>query len=303
MPTKKKRMDNFFINAFYHSKFEGQIFVIKASGDIIENDKALSSLIGNIKSLTLHGIKVLLVYGGGKAVDAELENRNIPISKKDGRRITNAATLEVMKDVIGGRLSLKLAGEIARHNVEGLSLNAVPAGWMRSDLRAKKPVDFGFVGDIISTDKRAIMRPFKTTNFIACPCLAFTKKGELLNINADTIATELAIGIEAGKLIFMSNVDGVLIEDKTAFAITAEDIPALIKNGTVTGGMQIKMENCLRALNNNVRRIHLINGLHKDALYKEIFESVGPGTMLLTAAEQNVYNNEIEIQKALGSKS
>jgi len=301
MKNKKRRMSNFFINAFYHSKFQDQLFVVKASGDVIEDDKALDSLIKNIKDLSNHGINILLVYGGGKAVDAELSARGIAVKKKNGRRITDAPTLAVMKDVIGGRLSLKVSAAIAKHRVEGLSFNTVPHNWLNADFRAKKPVDYGFVGDISSTSKRDIMRPFKATNFIACPCLAYTDKGELLNINADTIATELAIGAEAGKLVFMSNVDGVIIGKKTAFMITDKEIPSLIKKKIVTDGMKVKMETCMRALKAGVTRIHLINGLRKDSLYKEIFESIGPGTMLITEEERVSYDNEVQIHKALGS--
>ena len=83
----------------------------------------------------------------------------------------------------------------------------------------------------------------------------------------------------------MSDVDGVKIDGETALMVTAEDIPDLIKNGVVTDGMQVKMENCMEALNSGVKRIHLINGLRDNALYKEIFESVGPGTMILRENE------------------
>lgn len=300
MTTKKKRMSNFFINAYYHSKFQDQLFVVKASGDVIENDKALDSLIANIKDLSNHGMNILLIYGGGKAVDAELKARGIAANKKQGRRITDAATMEVMRDVIGGRLSLKVGAAIAKHKAEALSFNAVPHDWMQADFRKKKPVDYGYVGDITSTSKRDIMRPFKATNFIACPCLVYTDGGELLNINADTIAAEIAIGAEAGKLVFMSNVDGVIIDKETAFMLTDKEIPALIKKKIVTDGMKVKMETCVKALKAGVKRIHLINGLRKNSLYKEIFESIGPGTMIISESERVAYNNEVAIHKALG---
>ena len=299
--TKAKRMSHFFMNAFYLSKFKDRLFIVKASGDVVEDDAALDSLIANCKALTLQGINLILIYGGGKAVDAALEARGISISKKNGRRVTDAPTLEVMKEVIGGRLAIKVTQTMARHGFEGYSFNTVPPSWMRVALRSKTPEDFGFVGDVKDVDTRAVQRMVRASRFIACPSLVIDETGQTLNINADTIATELAIGTQASKLIFLSNVDGVLIEGKTAFIITVEDIPTLIKNGIVTGGMQVKLENCARALTGGVRRIHLLNGLKKDALYKEIFESVGPGTMLLNAAERDVYMNEIEIQKAFGN--
>lgn len=296
----KKKIPQFFINAFYESKFKDSLFIVKASGKVIEDDKARDNLMANIRDLTHHGIKVLLIYGAGKAIDELSQERGIDIEKHEGRRVTNAAGLGVMKDVIGGDLSLKVYESMAKADLDGLSFNAVPADWLKVELRAKKPIDFGFVGDIHGAYSRPVNRLFRTVDFIATPCLAWSGADKTLcNINADTIATEIAVTTKANKLIFLSDVDGVKIKNKTAFIITAEDIPGYIKDGTITGGMQVKMENCIRALGAGVKRIHLINGLHKDALHKEIFESVGPGTMLITEDERESYMNEVEAQKVL----
>lgn len=298
---QKQRMSDFFVNAFYNSKFMNATFIVKASGDLIEDDAALDSLIRNIKKLTHHGIKVLLVYGGGRATDNALDERGIGIKKHEGRRITDQATLNVMKEVICGRLSLKVSAAMSLHNVEGYSLNAVPQDWMRVQLRPKVPIDFGYVGNIQLTRERGINRLFKITNFVAVPCLAFAEDGVLCNINADTIATEIAIGIKADKLVFLSNVDGVLKDGKTISMITDSDINGLIADGTVSGGMLVKMENCRRALMEGVKRIHLIDGMKENALEKEIFESVGPGTMIISEAEKEIYLNEVDMQKAIGA--
>ena len=210
--------------------------------------------------------------------------------------------MQVIREVIGGDLSLSIYEAMQHHHVEGLCFNAVPSDWMSVHLRPKKPVDFGFVGDIAAIHTRPVMRKLKIADFIACPCLSISTDGHLCNINADTIATKLASGLQADKLIFMSDVDGVKINGETALMVTAEDIPDLIKDGTVTGGMKVKMENCSDALNAGVKRIHLINGLRENALYKEIFESVGPGTMILRGSECESYMNEVDVQKAIGGK-
>ena len=191
---------------------------------------------------------------------------------------------------------------MARHSVEGYNLNAVPADWLRVKIRPPVDnVDYGLVGDVESARERGIKRLFKVTNFVAVPCLTHAEDGVIVNINADTIAADLAIGARADKLIYLSNVDGVLKNGKTIFMITDEDIPALIANGTVTDGMKVKMENCVRALHNGVKRIHLINGMRDNALEKEIFEAVGPGTMMITEDEKLRYMNEVEVQKAIGA--
>ncbi|NKD77495.1 hypothetical protein HEQ60_06940 [Haematospirillum sp. H1815] len=300
--SNKTRMPQFCINAFYERKFRDTLFVIKAGGRVIEDDVARHNLLENIRDLTLHGVRVLLVYGGGIAMDTEAEKRGITINKHQGRRITTPDDLKVMIDVLGGRLSLAVYQAMAQAGLEGISLNAVPPDWMNVELRPKVPVDFGLVGDINTVSARALQRLFKVTRFVACPCLAMTEDYHLVNINADTVATALALGTQAQKLIFLSDVDGVQVQGETALMIMAEDIPGLIANGTATGGMKVKLENCLKALQGGVRRIHLISGLRKDALKKEIYEPVSPGTMLIRESERMHYLNEIEAQAALGGE-
>ena len=100
----------------------------------------------------------------------------------------------------------------------------------------------------------------------------------------------------------MSDVDGVKIDGQIVKMLTNKDIPRLIDEGISTDGMRVKMENCMGALNGGVKRIHLINGLKKNALHKEIFESVGPGTMIMQESERENYMNEVEIQKTIGGK-
>lgn len=300
------KLPDFFINAFYESKFRDNVFVVKASGAVIEDDTARDCLLADIQELTLHGIQVILIYGGGEMIDNAIEERGMGVKRQNGRRVTDAATLGIISQVIGGDLALRVYRSMFKAKLDGLSFNAVPADWMRV---VKRPptqdqdgntIDWGFVGNIEEVHTRPIRRLLKTSNFIACPCLSISRDGDVCNINADTIATDIASAIQADKLVFMSNVDGVKIGTDTAFMISDAEIPTLIADGTVTDGMKVKMENCARALGAGVKRIHLINGLRDNALYNEIFESVGPGTMLLREEERENYMNEIEVQKLIG---
>ncbi|MGB0719417.1 MAG: hypothetical protein ACPGRX_03035 [Bdellovibrionales bacterium] len=300
--SKKTKIPQFFINAFYESKFRDNLFVIKAGGKVIEDQKALDALLSDIYDLNNVGIKVLLIYGGGRAMDSVAAERGIEVQKIDGRRVTDAASLEVMKHVVGGTLSLGVAQGLARLNMDGLSFNVVPFDWMKVELRNKKPVDFGFVGTASNADPRPIQRLFKVTNFIACSCMAITKDGTLCNINADTIATQLAIGLKAHKLVFLSDVDGVKIDGKTRHLITDQEIDGFIADGSVTGGMQVKLENCKAAMDAGVKRIHLISGFRENALRSEIFEPTGPGTMLIPEATRESYENEVAAQKLVEGK-
>ena len=298
---KQKTIPQFFINAFYESKFKDNLFVVKAGGKIIEDEKALGSLLTNIKELNHLGIKVVLIYGGGRAMDELAEERGVTVRKTGGKRVTDAATMDIVKEVLAGDLSLRVSSAMAKAKVDGLSLNLVPADWMDVALKPKCEGD-DFTGGINNVDGRSVNRLLRSANFIAMPCLAMTKDGVICNINADRIATHLAIGIKAHKLIFMSDVDGVQINGATKHLITDKQIEGYIEDGSVTGGMQVKLENCKAAMDAGVQRIHLINGLRDDALKKEIFEPTGPCTMLIPEEGLKAYENEVEAQKIIEGK-
>lgn len=296
---KKRKIPNFLLEAFYEGRFKDSIFIVKAGGKIVEDKKSLDNLLSNIRDLTLRGVKVMLVYGHGRAVDDKLKSRKIPVNKIGGRRVTDAATLGVIQDVVGGFLTMNVSGSMARNNLPGISLATVPAEWMEVEKRPVHPVDFGFVGDIKDVEGAAVQRLFKVTNFIACSCLGVTAEGQVLNINADTVAMRFAIGLKAHKLIFLSDVDGVMVDGKVAEMLTVKGIPELVKKGIVKDGMKVKLDSCKAALKSGVRRIHLINGLRKNALEKEIFEPHGLGTMLILEEERETYAREVAVQETL----
>lgn len=289
----------FFLNAFYEAKFSGSLFVIKASGDVIDSDMALYALMADIKDLIFRGIRVLFVYGHGGPVDKALARAGVPVIKREGRRITDAATLCVIQETLGGRLALKVHAAMAKVGLEGFAFNAVPSGWIDVVLRPKTPIDFGFVGDVVACHGRAVHRAFQASPLLVTTCLAATQDGVAVNINADTVATQLAIASNADKLVFLSNVQGVLIGGRRAVIITDTEISPLIETGEVTGGMRVKLENCKKALEAGVERIHILNGMDPGALAREIFESVGPGTMILKTSEKDAYLREVDIHKRI----
>jgi len=300
--SKSSKIPQFFINGFYESKFKDNLFVIKAGGKVVEDEQALGSLLSNIRDLNHVGIRVLLIYGGGRAMDELADARGVEVKKTGGKRITDAANMQIVKEVLGGDLSFRVSSAMAKAKIDGLSLNTVPKDWMNVEIAPKCDGD-DFTGGIRSVDNRAVNRILRSYNFIACACLALTDDGTVCNINADTIATQIAIGTKAHKLIFLSDVDGVNINGETQHLITDTQIDGFIADGSVTGGMQVKLESCKEALDAGVNRIHLINGLKDNALRSEIFESTGPGTMLIPEAGRDAYENEVATQKIIEGKA
>ncbi len=284
---------------FYQAKYKGSLFVVKAGGRVITDDAARASLLEDIKNLTDNGIKVLLVYGGGHAIDDALNAAGIAPRKHEGRRITGVKEIKIVKQVLSADLGYKISSTMAALELNGLCLNGVPASWINITPRPRDNEDnFGYDGTISAVHGEHIRPLFDRANFIATPCLGITQKNGV-NINADNVAVALAEGCVARKLIFLSDVDGVLVDGKVAPFITDKEIPALIENGTVTGGMQVKLENCLHAMQNGVRRIHLLDGFRHNALTHEIYESEGPATMIIREQDREAYLSEIALEKAI----
>ncbi len=290
------------IREFYRDKYRGSLFVVKAGGRIITNDNARTSLLRNIHDLTTNGIKVLLIYGGGQAIDEALKKQGIEPRKIEGRRITGPKEIKVVKNVMSADLSYRIASTMAELELHGLCLSSLPAGWTNIAIRPREtPVDEGYDGTIREIYSDQIRRMFDAVNFVATPCVGVTDKNGV-NINADNVAVAIAEGCQSRKLVFLSDVDGVLIDGKTAPFITDKEIPELIANGTVTGGMKVKLENCLHAMNNGVKRIHLLDGFREDALCTEIYDSEGPATMIIREEDRQSYLNEVQAEKAIAAQ-
>jgi acetylglutamate kinase len=284
---------------FYQAKYRDSLFIVKAGGRMISDEPSRLSLLEDIAELTNAGIKVLLVYGGGHAIDDALNDAGIAPRKVEGRRITGSREMQLIKQVMTADLGYRVNASMAKLGLNGLVLGALPPSWVKVTPRPRDNLDdYGYDGTIDSVNEDVLRHAFDGMRFIATPCLSVTEK-DGININADNVASALAIGCKARKLIFLSDVEGVLIDGKTAPYLTDEDIPKLIADGTVTGGMKVKLENCCDALNAGVRRIHLLDGFKPHALLREVYDSIGAATMILREEDRQSYLNEIETEKVI----
>lgn len=283
------------LKKFYRNLFKGKLFVIKAGGRVVTDKKARENLIGNIQELTNDGIKVLLVYGGGEAIDDALREAGLEPKKIDGRRITSGDDIKVIKKTLTGDLGFKISESLVKAKLPFNIFNTIPPHWATAKRRPKKDNKERFDGTLENINKKAIWDHYSATNLAVVPCLAFTKSGISLNINADNVAIELATKTKANKLILMTDIDGVMVDNKPVSVLTARECEQLIKNDTVTGGMKVKLENCVTALRSGVKRVHILNGFRKDSLHDEVYTSTGSGTMIVREKEKKVYiKQEVE---------
>ncbi|MEM6811201.1 MAG: acetylglutamate kinase [Pseudomonadota bacterium] len=277
---------------FYRQIFQGKLFVIKVSGQIITDTDARENLIKNIKELIEDNINVLLIYGGGAAIDEALKDANLDIHKIDGRRISSKQDIKVIKKTLAGDLGFKILESLVKEKLPSNMLNALPPHWgyskRREDIDGMERYD-GTVQDI---NANAVKEHFISTNLAVFPCLAFTDQGTALNINADNMAVTLATQINADKLILITNIDGVQKNNETISVLTASESQKMIDDDVAVGGMRVKLENCIYALRNGVKRVHIINGFTKNSLCDEVYSTGGVGTMIVREKEKQKYFKE-----------
>lgn len=281
---------------FYKKRFAGQTFVIKAGGRVIEDDKARRNLLSNIQELTKDGIKVLLIYGGGAAIDAAIHAEGRTPTKKDGRRLTSDADIACVKKVLAGDFAFRILEDMAKMDLDGYVFNTVPDHWAKYKRRPKMDGITRFDATLEKVHVKYPRAMFNNTRLIIVPCLGLLKQGVTVNINADNMAVALAGGMKAAKLIFLSDIDGVLIDKKLQSVMTPTDIENAIADGHATGGMQVKLENCIDALKSGVKRVHILNGFKKDMIMGEVYTSNGAGTMIVRKGEKTKYKQEVQAE-------
>lgn len=280
----------------YIRAYKNKVFVVKLGGEICGNSAALDNLVEQFSLLYQVGIRLVVVHGSGPQASELAKRLGVDSPKINGRRITSAEMLEVAKMAFNGTVNTDLVAACRRHHMPATGLSGLDGGLINAKRRAVtqvkdqetgdvQTVDFGFVGDIVGVNTE-VLQQLLAGDYVPVVCsLAGNDAGEVLNINADTVASALAAAIGAEKYILLSNVDGVLadVSDPDSFCsqLTIDEIGKLVKDGAIVGGMLPKLQACIDALEGGVKRAHIVNGLTSDSLLKEIFTNEGCGTMLI----------------------
>jgi|TARA_E500000178_G_scaffold227116_1_gene223887 acetylglutamate kinase len=270
--------------SFYQSILQNSTLVVKVSGKICDNQENIENVISDIKELlsTISKLKVVLVFGFGRQLDNYMKNvHNLEPKKINGRRITSGDDIEAAKK-ISGQILIDIFSLSSRYNIRNFPIPISKKDFISAKRREViDGVDYGQVGDVVSVDALEIQKLFKEHDMIIMPSLVLDKNtAEVLNVNADTIATELAINLSASKLIFISDVP--YIKDLQGERISAVDenvAKKLFDEKIITNGMVVKVENSLKALNQGVQKIHIISGEIKNALLTELETEEGIGTV------------------------
>lgn len=282
-----------WLKDYYYQKFHKQYFVIKIGGEILQSAKAIKTLLEDIKDIQSHKVKVILVHGGGPQADLLSERLGHTPTKINGRRVTGDKDLEIVKMVYGGSINTDIIATARSLDIKSLRVSGLDGDLL--NVKKRPPlngVDYGHVGDIVDVNLDILHTVLQAGYLPIVSPLAVTSKGNIVNINADTIAFALAEKLKAEKLILATNVDGVLNDGKLISVLRTGEIDNLIHTEVVTGGMIVKLHNCEHAVEAGVKRVHIINGLSPHSLVSEVLTKEGVGTMIVSDVEYEAYASE-----------
>ncbi len=280
----------------YIQRFQGQTFVVKLSGKVTESHENLISLAEELALLHQVGIRICVVHGGGKQLSDLATKLGIEQTIIEGRRVTDDATLEMAKMIFAGKINTDILAALRHRGIEAVGLSGVDGNIVHAERRPPKEIlnretgvrnkiDFGHVGDVVQINSRLLMVLLDHGYLPVISSLGADDEGTVFNINADTIAAEIAVRLKAEKLVLLSDVDGLYLQagnpNTKVSRVTATEANELITSGAASGGMIPKLESIVELLKRGVHSAHIISGNKRNALLSEIFTDKGTGTMIV----------------------
>jgi acetylglutamate kinase len=280
----------------YIRRFKGKTFVVKLSGKVTEERANLVSLAEELSLLHQVGIRVCVVHGGGKQLTELAAQMGIEQTIIEGRRVTDDATLDMAKMIFAGKINTDILAALRNRGAHAVGLSGIDGNIVYAERRppreivnretgVSEQVDFGHVGDIVEIDDRLLRVLLDHEYLPVVSSLGADAEGRIFNINADTIAAEIAVRLQAEKLILLSDVDGICLrpDDRGSklSRLSVAEIERLIDEGIATGGMIPKLQSIADLLRRGVRSAHIIDGGARNALLSEVFTDEGTGTMII----------------------
>ena len=260
-------------------RMSGKTFVVKYGGSAMEDPELCRQVISDIELLKLMGIRIVLVHGGGKAINAMLKDLRLPVRFKDGLRVTDEATMEAVQEVLVGKVNQRLVWALNEfgHNAVGIS------GADGKTLKAEvADPELGRVGRVREVDT-SLIETILADGYTPVVASVGCAPDGFLNINADVAAGKVAEALGADKLIYLTDVDGLYRDvsdpDSLIAQLTLSETQGLLDSGELDGGMIPKLRSIAEALSAGVSQVVILNGTYPHSLLLEIFTDEGCGTM------------------------
>ncbi|MBQ9292913.1 MAG: acetylglutamate kinase [Campylobacter sp.] len=277
---RKSRTAEIIISALpYIRKFRDKIFVIKYGGAAQIDENLKANFARDIVLLHMVGIKIIVVHGGGKKINETLDKIGIASEFKDGLRVTSKECVEVTEMVLSGLVNKEITALLNQNGAPSIGISGKDGDLLRAKFLDEKK--YGFVGVIDEVNTNFINDLLEKGYLPVIAPLATDENGVSYNINADLCASKVASALKADKVIFLSDIDGVL--DKEGKLISKLDeklINKFKKDGTISGGMIPKMDACLECVKAGAGSVHIINGKIPHSLLLELFTDDGIGSLI-----------------------
>ncbi len=272
----------------YIKEYHGKTVVVKFGGNAMENEELKETFASDIVLMRYVGMNPVIVHGGGPQVTHYMERLSLEVRFVDGHRVTDAATMEVAKMVLVGKVNKEIVSLINSHGTLAVGLSGEDGNLLiarkKTHAGSEGDVDLGFVGEVAQVNPGILNNLIRDEFIPVIASVGVDDAGRSYNINADLVAGALAESLWADKLIYLTDVDGIYrdITDKTSLIAEMDVAGAeeLTREGGLSSGMLPKVQSCVDALRSGVRRAHIINGTVNHALLLELFTDSGIGTMV-----------------------
>lgn len=266
----------------YIQKFTGKTIVIKYGGNAMISDELRAAVMSDIILLNLVGIRVVVVHGGGPEINDMLKKIGHESKFVNGLRYTDEVTIDVVQSVLCGKVNKNLVAQLNRLGGQAIGLCGMDGQLFQA---VQKDPQYGLVGEIIEVNPAPVMNALESGYIPVVSTVAQGMDQETAyNINADTAAAKLAVALGAEKLILLTDIRGLLQdpqdEETLIHVVHTYDVPGLVANGTISGGMIPKIECCVDAIAGGVDRVHILDGRIPHSILIELLSDRGIGTML-----------------------
>ena len=266
----------------YIKKFVGETIVVKYGGNAMINENLKSAVMSDLVLMQLVGIKVILVHGGGPEINAMLDAVGKKSEFKDGMRVTDQETIDIVQMVLAGKVNKSLVQLLESHGGKALGMCGLDGRLLMADKMASAH-DLGFVGEIREVNPEPLKMVMDDGYIPIVATVAGGYDGNVYNINADLAAAQIASKKKKKKLILMTDIRGLLRDvnddDSLIPVVNVSEVPVLKRDGIIQGGMIPKIDCCVEAVRNGVNRAHIIDGRLEHSILLELFSDEGIGTM------------------------
>lgn len=274
------RKEDVLIEALpYIQQFERKTFVIKYGGAVMEDEQLKSMVAQDVTLLRKIGIDVVVIHGGGKEITALSQKLNIETKFVNGQRYTNEETRDVVQMVLAGSINKNIVRRINIHGGRAVGISGIDAELVT--VKKYEKDDLGLVGEVIDVNTSLIKNLLRDGYLPVIAPIGVDENGTVYNVNADIAAGSIAGALEAAKLVYMTDVEGVKANDDFIPHLTKEEAEKFIKSEIIKGGMIPKVESALDAIDKGVQKVHIVDGRIPHALLLEIFTKEGVGTEIV----------------------